>query len=172
MQSGKNEMAGFGGSNGSGNGFRSAHFTNHCDIHILAKHRQQSRLKILGINFHFPLVNNGPFFFKNIFNRVFNGDNMLRPGGINEVNERRQSRRLAVPNGTHYQKKALLFFSKSGEQRRQIQFFQCPNFSRYQTQSDTHRPLLKVTVTAEPRFVFITVRKIYFLILQKSFFIF
>ena len=77
MEGGKYQMSGFCRRNRRGHGFRIAHLAYHNNIHILAEGLLERSMKILGINADFPLVNKGFIGLKNIFNRVFNRNNVL-----------------------------------------------------------------------------------------------
>ena len=53
-----------------------AHFADQNHIHIFPKNFFQRNVKIFGVNPDFPLINNGFIGDIDMFNRIFNGDNI------------------------------------------------------------------------------------------------
>ena len=82
-------MTGF-RSNGGCYCFRISHFANHQNIRILTQNRTQSLVKIRDVKTNLPLRNNGSVLNEKIFNRVFNGDNVVGALVIDFVNNRGQ----------------------------------------------------------------------------------
>ena len=75
MQAGKNQMAGFRGSHGRGDGFAVAHFTDHDNIRILAK-KGQGEMEIR-VSADFALGNDAAVLHEKIFDRVFDRDDVI-----------------------------------------------------------------------------------------------
>ena len=64
---------------------RPAHFSDHDDVYVLTKRGAKRRIKITRVNTHLALVNDTFVFFKNIFYRIFNGNDVLRARVVNLV---------------------------------------------------------------------------------------
>src|SRR3989344_5357252 len=113
-------MSGLGSSNRSRNSFRIAHFSNHHDISILAKDSCKSSMEVRGVDFDFALLDQRLLRFVDIFDRIFNSNDVLQPLAIDSLDHRGKGGRLAYPNRTNHQKKALLALRKSFNYWRQV----------------------------------------------------
>ena len=115
MQSGKHQVSGLGRSYRRRDCFRIAHFTDHQDIGILTRNSLESRMEIGSVKLHFALINNRFLGLKNVFNRILNGDNVLKSFQIDGLYHGGKSGGLAHSGRTHHQEKALLTSGKSFE---------------------------------------------------------
>src|SRR3990170_3206848 len=88
MKSGENQVACLSGRHGGRHCLVSPHFADHNHVDILAESRGESVVKITSINPDFPLINDRLLRLENVFNRIFNGDNMLGPFFVDKVNYR------------------------------------------------------------------------------------
>jgi len=75
VESGKNQVAGFGSSEGKGDGFSIAHFTDEDDIRVFPHHRAEAVSECVHISADLPLGNHRVFLTEDIFNGVFECDN-------------------------------------------------------------------------------------------------
>jgi hypothetical protein len=78
-------VARFGNSKGGFDSFQIAHFTDQNNIGILAQSRPQSIGKTVGVRVHFTLVHQAAFVTVQIFDGIFNRDDVVVPVGVDLV---------------------------------------------------------------------------------------
>ena len=108
MERGKNQMPRLGRSHRSRDRFRIAHLADHNNVGVLPQDRPQSVVKRKGVHPDFSLGDDAPVLGKNIFNRVFDGDDMNVPLMVHFVQERRKRGGFAVTGRSHDQNKTLV----------------------------------------------------------------
>src|SRR3989344_5118529 len=79
MQSGKYQVAGLSGCNSSRHRLWITHLANHHNIGILTEDTMESCGEIWRIDLHLALIDNGFLGFEDVFNRIFDGNDMLKP---------------------------------------------------------------------------------------------
>src|SRR6056300_888512 len=72
-----------------------AQLADHNDVGVFAKRRPKRVRKTVRVTVHLALIDQAALTFVNEFDRVFNGQNMLRFGFVEIVNERRECRTFA-----------------------------------------------------------------------------
>src|SRR3989338_6921635 len=73
----EDQVTGFGGGNSGGDSFRRAHLPYHYHVNILPKPRLERHLEVRSVDAYLALVDERELVFKQIFYRVFDGNNML-----------------------------------------------------------------------------------------------
>src|SRR6202167_825360 len=128
VQGGQNQVAGFGGQDCGGDGFQVAHFADEDDVRVLTKCGAQRGGEGRGVHFHFALIDETLFIAVQIFDRVFNGDDVLGAQRIDAVDHGRQRGGFAGTGGAGGENQAALLFANGGENAREFEFFDGANF--------------------------------------------
>ena len=90
MQRAENQVTGFGGGQGEGDGFRVAHLTDQNHVWVFAQGGTQGVGKAVGVLMQLALVDERLFALVDELNRVFDGQNVCRLGFVDVVDHRRQ----------------------------------------------------------------------------------
>src|SRR5580692_815272 len=128
VQGGQNQMAGFGCENRGGNGFEVAHFADQNDVGILTQGSAQRGGERSGVDFDFALIDETFFVAVQIFDRVFDGDDVLGAQRVNAVDHRGERRRFSGTGGAGGENQAALLFAKLRKNAREFKFFDGANF--------------------------------------------
>src|SRR5580658_6189665 len=128
VQRGQNQVAGFGSKNGGGDGFQVAHFADQDDVRVLTKCSAQRGGEGRGVHFHFALIDEAFFIAVQIFDRVFDGDDVLGAQRIDAVNHGGERGGFSGTGGAGGENQAALLFANGGENARQLEFFDRANF--------------------------------------------
>ena len=123
MQGCKHQMAGFRGDQRRFDGLQVTHFTHENHIRILTEDGFQTIGKGAGILPDLTLVDNALVGGVNIFNGIFQGDNMLALGMIDLVQQAGEGSGLAGAGLAGDQHNTLVEFGKAGNIRRKTQLF-------------------------------------------------
>ena len=76
MEGTEDQVSGFGGFDGDGDGFEVAHFADEDDIGVFAQGGAQRGLKAFGVDVDFALVDEAAFVGVNELDGVFDGDDV------------------------------------------------------------------------------------------------
>src|SRR3984885_11129334 len=128
VQCGQNQVARFGCENGGGDGFKVAHFADQDHVWVLAKCGAQRGGERCGVHFDFALVDETFFIAVQIFDRVFDGDDVLGAQRIDAVNHGGERGGFSGTSGTGGENQAALLFADSGKNAWQLEFFNRANF--------------------------------------------
>ena len=90
MDSGEDEMAGFGGAQCEAHRLGIAHFPNHEDIGIFAERIEQGLLEAGSVAADFALPDVTFLGAEGVFNRAFNGDNVTGLGAVDFLEQSRE----------------------------------------------------------------------------------
>ncbi|SKN50460.1 Uncharacterised protein [Mycobacteroides abscessus subsp. massiliense] len=90
MQRAENQVTGFGGGQGEGDGFRVAHLTDQNHVWVFAQGGTQGVGKAVGVLMQLALVDERLFALVDELNRVFDGQNVGRLGFVDVVDHCRQ----------------------------------------------------------------------------------
>ena len=153
-------------------GVRSTHFTQHDYIDVLTERRVKCCREVFRVDAHFALVDHRLFRSIDIFNGVFDGDDVFHALGVDEFDQGSQGRRLALPHWSHDEKEPLWFARECFNNFGKIEFFNRTNGLWDETQCDAHRPTLEKCVAAETVAVRRLVCKVYFMFSKKALFLF
>src|SRR5690348_6125955 len=149
MQSRENEVAGFGGEERGGNGFEVAHFADEDDVRILTKGGAKSSGERGSVDFNFAL-NDEPFFgTMQIFDRVFDGDDVLEPQRIDAVNHGGERGGLTGTGGSRNEHEATLLFANLVDGTGKIEFLDGANFGWNDAEDDADVAALLENVDAD-----------------------
>ena len=85
-----------------------------------------------------------------IFDRVFDGDDVIAAPGVDQVEQRCEGRGLPTSGGTREQRETLPSFGQLGKRRGQVQRFERWNLRGQQTNAGRQRSALMVEVGSEP----------------------
>src|SRR4051812_30225013 len=107
MEGGEDEVACLCSCHGCGYRLRISHLAYHTDIYVLAEHGCKGRLEARRIRAHFALVYYGFFGFEYVFDRIFDGEDMLGARLIYEVDHAGKRRGFALTDRTDHQKESL-----------------------------------------------------------------
>src|SRR5277367_709384 len=149
VQGGQHQVAGFGGQDGGGDGFQVAHFADQDDVRVLAQCSAQRGGEGRGVHFHFALVDETFFIAVQIFDRVFDGDDVLGAQRIDAVNHGGERRGFAGTGGAGSENQATLLFANRGENARQLELFDGANFCGDDAQNHADVAALLENVDAE-----------------------
>src|SRR5580658_3871485 len=149
VQGGQHQVAGFGCKNGGGNGFQVAHFADQDDVRVLAKCSAQRGGEGRGVHFDFALVDETLFIAVQIFDRVFDGDDVLGAQRVDAVNHRGECSGFAGTGGAGGENQAALLFANGGEYAREFEFFDSANFCGDDAQDHADVAALLENVDAE-----------------------
>src|SRR5262249_2632575 len=119
----EDEVAGFGGEQGSGNGFEVAHFADEDDVGILTKSGAESGGEIGGVDFDFALVDEALLVAVQELDGVFDGDEGVGAVGVDAVDDGCESGGLAGTGGAGDEDEAALLFANLADHGGQIQLF-------------------------------------------------
>ncbi len=108
VQRGENQVSGFGSGHRYLYGFIISHFSKQNHIRALAQGSPQSRNIAVGIGADLPLADNALFMLVQIFQRVFQRDNMFLEISVDIVNHTGQRRGLSASGGAGYQYQSFL----------------------------------------------------------------
>ena len=111
VQRGENQVAGFGGEQGGGNGFEVAHFADEDDVGVLTKCGAERGGKVGGVHFDFALIDKAALVAMEKLDGVFNGDEVIRAIGVDAVNHRGESGGLTGTRGSGDENEAALLFA-------------------------------------------------------------
>src|SRR6202050_404749 len=149
VQGGQNQVAGFGCENGGGDGFQVAHFADEDDVRVLAKCSAQRGVEGRSVHFHFALIDKTLFIAVQIFDRVFDGDDVLGAQRIDAINHRGERGGFAGTGGAGGENQAALLFANRGEDAWQLEFFDVANFCGDNAQNHADVAALLEDVDAE-----------------------
>src|SRR5580704_8146047 len=149
VQSGQHQVAGFGCENGGGDGFEVAHFADQDDVRVLTKRGAQRGGERCGVHFHFALIDETFFIAVQIFDWIFDGDDVLGAQRIDAVNHGCQRGGFSGTSGAGGENQAALFFADRGENARELEFFDGANFCGDDAQDHTDVAALLENVDAE-----------------------
>src|SRR5258708_20965848 len=123
VQSGKNQVAGFGGEQRGGNGFQVAHFADQNHVGVLTQSGAQGSRKVCGIHFNFALIDETLFVAVQKLDRVFDGDQVVGAVGIDAVDHGRERSGLTGTGGSGNQNQPALLFADFVDDCGEIQLF-------------------------------------------------
>ena len=103
-------MPGVGGTHGRAKTKRIAHFTNHDDIGILPQDVLERVMERKRVQADLTLFNDALVVLENVFNRIFQCDDVLFKAGIDVLDHRRQRRGLAATRRAGHQHNAARRF--------------------------------------------------------------
>ena len=142
-------MAGFGGEHRGGDRFQVAHFADEDDVRILTKCGAQRGREGRCVHFHFALVDETFLVAVQIFDRVFNGDDVLGAERIDAVDHRGQRGGLTGTGGAGGQNQATLLFANCGKNARQLELFNRADLGRDDAENHADVAALLEDVDAE-----------------------
>ena len=116
-------MARLGSSQHRRDGLRVAHLTHHDHIRILTHGIAQSLGETHGVGTHFTLGDGGDIVAEEELDGVLDTENVDRPHRRDQLDHRRQRRRLAAAGGTGDQNETHGQIAQLVQDRRQIQIF-------------------------------------------------
>ena len=111
VQCGENQVAGFGGEQGGGNGFEVAHFADQDHVGILTKGGAQSGREVGGVDFDFALVDEAALVAVQEFDGVFDGDEVIGAVGVDAVDHGGERGGLTGTGGAGDEDQAALLFA-------------------------------------------------------------
>src|SRR5271170_7026040 len=149
VQGGQHQVAGFGCENGGRDGFQVAHFADEDDVRVLAQCCAQRGGEGRGVHFHLALIDETFFIAVEIFDRIFNGDDVLGAQRIDAVNHGGERRGLAGTGSAGGENQAALLFANGGENARQFELFDGANFCGDDAQNHADVAALLENVDAE-----------------------
>src|SRR5713226_7276882 len=149
VQSGKNQVAGFGGEQRGGNGFEVAHFADQNHVGVLTQGGAQRGGKVRGVHFDFALIDEALLIAVEKFDGVFDGDQVFGAVGVDAVDHRRQRGGLTGTGGSGNQHQPALFFANFGDDGGKVQFVRGANFRRDDAQHHADVAALLKDVDAE-----------------------
>ena len=103
VQGAQQQVAGFRRGDGGGNGLDITHFTQHDDVRRLAQGRAQGAGKGGSISGHFALADQALLVGMQVFDRIFDGDDMAAAGPVDLVHQAGQGGGFTVAGGTGHQ---------------------------------------------------------------------
>src|SRR3984957_10279390 len=127
VQGGQNQVAGFGGENRGGNGFQVAHFADQNDVRVLTQSSAQRGGERRGVDFDFALVDETLFVAVQIFDRVFDGDDVLGAQRVDAVDHRGECGRFTGTSGAGGENQTALLFANLRKDAREFEFFDGAN---------------------------------------------
>src|SRR6266704_3265278 len=149
VQSGKNQVAGYGGQQRRGNGFEVAHFADQNHVGVLTQSGAQRGGKVRGVHFDFALVDETLLVAVQELDGVFDGDQVVGAVGVDAVDHCRQCGGFTGTGGARNQHQAALFFANFGDDAGEIQFFGGANFCGNDAQHHADVAALLKNVDAE-----------------------
>ena len=87
VEGAEDEVTGFGGGDGELDGFEVAHFTDHDDVGVFAKGASESGCEASGMGVDFALGDVALVGFDDVFDGVFEGDDVIFSGAVYLVDE-------------------------------------------------------------------------------------
>ena len=165
VQCRQDEVPGFRGGYRRRHGLRAAHFSDQEHVHILAESGKQRGGEIFRVDADLALVDERLLGLKNVLDGVFYRDDVFHALDVDELNERRQCRRLPLPYRPHDQKESLLFPCEGREDVGKVEVFDAQNLFGDETQYDTDRPALDKSVPAKTEQIRALIGKIQLLVL-------
>ncbi len=123
VQGREHHVAGFGGEQGSADGFQVAHFSDQNQVGVLTQAGAQRHGETCCIHFDFALIDEALFIAVQEFDGVFDSDDVVGAAGIDAVNHGRQRGGLARTGGPGDQHQATLLFANFFDDGRHHQFF-------------------------------------------------
>src|SRR6267142_2769962 len=127
MQGGKDEVAGFGGEEGRGNGFKVAHFADQNHVRVLTKSGAQRGGEVRGVHFHFALIDEALLVAVQELDGVFDGDQVIGAIRVNAINHRGERSGLTGTGGSRDEHQTALLFANFCNDRREVQFVRGAN---------------------------------------------
>src|SRR3984957_15586211 len=149
VQGGQHQVAGFGGENRGGNGFQVAHFADQNDVRVLTQSSAQRGGERGGVDFDFALVDETFFVAVQIFDRVFDGDDVLGAQRIDAVDHRGERGRLTGTGGAGSENQAALLFANLRKDAREFEFLDGANLGGNDAQDHADVAALLEHVHAE-----------------------
>ena len=122
VQRGEKEMTGLGGCHGNADGFIVTHFAQQDNIRALAQGGLQSGDIIVRINLDLSLTDNALVVTVQVFQRVFQGNNMRIPCVVDAVNQAGKGGGLAAAGGAGDKDHALGVIGKLHNSFRNAKF--------------------------------------------------
>ena len=95
MQGAESKVSGFGNTQRRFNGLQVAHFADQHHVRVFTQGGAQSAGKRLRVRVDFALVHQAALVLVHEFNRIFNGDDVVVPLGVDLVEHGRQGGRFA-----------------------------------------------------------------------------
>src|SRR5580704_1017454 len=149
VQGGQNQVAGFGGENRGGNGFQVAHFADQHDVGVLTQSSAQRGGERRGVDFDFALVDETLFVAVQIFDRVFDGDDVLGAQRVDAVDHRGECGRFTGTSGAGGENQTALLFANLRKNAREFEFLDGTNLGGNDAQDHADVAALLEHVHAE-----------------------
>src|SRR5215467_14245100 len=106
-------MTGSGGDERRFNGLSVTHLAHQYYVRILPQRRAQRFAEAGSIHFHLALHKEAELIAVQKFKRIFDGDDVLRTGGIDEIHDSSKCRALAAAGSARHQYQAATFFANT-----------------------------------------------------------
>src|SRR3990167_11345685 len=148
-----------------------AHFTNEEDVDILTERRGKRRRKIFCVDAYFSLVDKRLLGFENIFDRVFNRDNVLHALGVDEIDESCERRCLALADRTDDEEESLRTPREGREDIRKVEFREAFDDLGNEPERYGDCSALKICVTAETHTILALECKVHLLLREEALFL-
>ena len=130
VQRRQNEVAGFGGLHRDIHRFFVADLPDEDDIRVLAQGGSEGGSEVGAVDADFPLRNRREVVGVDELDRIFDGDDVDTPRGIEVSDHRGEGRALPVPGGTDHENETTLDLGERLHDRREPQLVEARNAKR------------------------------------------
>ncbi len=161
VQSRENQVARFGGGQRDRDGLKVAQLTDQNDVGVLPQHVFECRGETVRVLPDFTLTDHAFLGLVHEFNRVFDRDNVIGAGAVDEVDDGRERGRFARTGRAGDEHKASWQMRKPRNGCRHAQFAQRPDFIGNQPKGAADRATLLIEIDAKAK-RFDCVRKVKF----------
>src|SRR6266404_3721388 len=150
MQRGESQMARLGYAERVLSRFKVAHFTDQHNIRILAQRRTKRVGKIVSVRVHLALIYYAALVTVEVFDRIFDGNDVLVPIAVYLINHCRQRCRLPGSSRAGHQNQPARLLAELVDHRRKTEFLKRPDLVRNRTKDRSNRAALIEYVRPEP----------------------
>ena len=150
VQRAEGEVAGLGDLQRRLHGLEVAHFADEHDVRVLAQRRAQRVGEALRVAVHLALVDDAVLVLVQVLDRIFDGEDVRVPLGVDLVDHRGQRRRLAAAGRAGDEHETARAFGELGDDAWQRELLEAADLLGNLPVDRADRPLLVEEVAAEP----------------------